>query len=276
MKTFETIGNFINQFPESINPDIVNTFMTDIRPLASIILSMFIVWRGTELMLGKSNKTAQDTFLEMIVWSVIWAFAFNTGGWLDMTKSGLHEIYNYAGGTTLYTTLDNIYDNLALLGSNLLEADDDYIQIRGSIAYVLVIIGMIILLVPTVVILFLGGAGAQMLIILSPMIILTYLFPTLKSTFYKGVESFLSLFLVTIIISIVFNSLETELIEFSQKALSLSMRNEVDFIGIALTTLIKLLLYASLIIASVPISRGLAGSSSMIGEIGSGFKKSLK
>jgi len=266
MGIFGSLGEKIQNFNKLIDPSVAASYLNDLRPIATTVLSIFLIWRVIQIMIGSNKKPVADVAIEVMVWAIIWGFVF-TSSYLSMVQNGINEIYTYfGGGKTFFTNLDNWWEKLYKAGEILFSKDTDYIPFRGALAlfillfaaFILNIIPLFIVLVSTLII--------NILVALAPFMLLTLLFPRLKKTFYSWIEMLITIFLIVLIISIIQKSLTPIIDAYTIKILTISSHaSAVSVAGEALEILITCSVFAILFLISIPIAKTIGGASHHFG-----------
>jgi len=106
MGTFETIGNYVTKSTDLFsNTTIVNTYMGQLKPVALIILTLFMLWRTIQIMSGSNQKPVNDTLIELLVWSIVWSLAFNVAGSVITNSNMITSSVNILLMTLFFSTL---------------------------------------------------------------------------------------------------------------------------------------------------------------------------
>jgi len=269
MTTFHKLGvtleNLSNLFSSST---IVQNYMTQIKPVAIIVLTIFILWRIIQIMSGSNKKPVNDVLIEVLIWAIVWNLAFDIGGWVHKIQAMMNEIYKWAGGGV------GFFDNLDIWSAKFQELAGDlyakdkstFVKAEGILAVILVILSMILLIVVPLVIIAVSSVAVQILIVLAPFMILSIIFPSIKQLFDNWIELFLTNVLIVILISIFQDSLVTKILSFLNLALS---KSEDAAVGQIVMTGVNLLMlttfYTAIILTSVPLAKALTGSFKTMG-----------
>lgn len=266
MALFTNLGNKILDFNKLIDPSVAASYLNDLRPIATTVLAIFLIWRFIGLMMGSNKKPLSDVALEVMVWAIIWGFVFNSS-YLSMVQNGINEVYTYfGGGITFFNNLDNWWEKLYKAGEILYEKDDDYIPLRGALALFIVLIASFILNMIPLFIILISALIINLLVALAPFMLLALIFPSIKKTFYNWVEMLLTIFLVVLIISIIQKSLTPIIDKFTDNIIATANASTAGSVtGDALNVLVVCAVYAILFLVSVPIAKTIGGSSHQFG-----------
>jgi type IV secretory pathway VirB6-like protein len=237
--------------------------MTDILPLAKIVLGLFLLWKLAKLMMGSGNESTADVFKEMLVWSIVLALASDTGGWVKQIQTMMNEVYTWAGGGIgFFDNLDIWSGKMQTLAGNLYKKDDShFVKAAGFLAVMLIIAAMFLIVVTPLIIISLSYIAVQILIILAPFMILSFIFPSIKQLFDNWINLFLKNILIVMLISIIQSALVTNIITFLDASIKDSTTTPLGQIIMTATNVLMLSsFYTVLILASIPIAIALTGS----------------
>ncbi|PJP95536.1 conjugal transfer protein TrbL, partial [Campylobacter jejuni subsp. jejuni] len=113
---FQTLGESIQQIVDAIRQVGTNDKVAELSVLLSIIITLVIMYKGYEVLMGRSQSPIRELTGDIVGKLVAITFALNLGGWLDLTISTMDGLYEWAGGgTQMYKTLDEMYANTAQL-----------------------------------------------------------------------------------------------------------------------------------------------------------------
>ena len=268
MGTFETIGNYVTKSTDLFsNTTIVNTYMGQLKPVALIILTLFMLWRTIQIMSGSNQKPVNDTLIELLVWSIVWSLAFNVGGWLQEIQTMMNHVYEWVGGGKgFFKDLDTWADMLGDISDNIAKKDSNWLtgtSIKAAISVLIIATAMVIMVLPSLLIVTISYFIIQILVAIAPFMILSYIFPSIKQLFVNWIELFLTNVLILLLISLFKGAL-------LQKILSYLGRVESDAAGSVITNsnmitssvniLLMTLFFSTLILVSVPLAKALSGS----------------
>ena len=257
MTIFKNLHNSLDGIINQVAPNLITHFMGDLKPVASAGLGLYFLWLLIPLAMGNSKHTAHDVFMKLIVWSIVWTFAFNSEV-LHAANAVVNEIYHWAAGTqTIYTKLDASYDDIVAVAKKLEEADDNMVlKIKGFFAEVMVLGSYYVFAFVSIAFLVVSKMILNLLILALPLTILAILFPMIKNMFANWVHLFIDNILTVLFLNIIFTIVNDKLTVFITKALSIAKSpnpaNLLSFAGeIAFTiTLMLLFVVMSRIMAS--------------------------
>jgi len=224
MTIIEKIHTMTDNIILKVTPDLITHFMTDLKPLASAGLGLYLLWLMIPLLLGNGQNTAEEVMKKIIVWMIVWVFAFNTGGWLTQANQAVTALYDWAAGSiSIYSKLDASFDDVVDLSKTLYEKDDShFVKIEGFAAEVIVLGSYYVFAGISIGYLVLSKMTLHLLILALPLTILAILFPMIKSMFAKWMHLFIENTLTVLFLNIVFKLVNTELAAFITKAAQIS------------------------------------------------------
>ena len=266
MAIFTALGNKILDFNKLIDPSVAASYLNDLRPIATTILAIFLFWRFIQIMMGSNKKPLPDVALEVMVWAIIWGFVFNSS-YLNMVQSGINEVYSYfGGGIKFFNNLDNWWEKLYKTGEILYEKDTDYIPFRGAFALAIVLLASLLLNMIPLFIILVSSLVINILVAIAPFMLLAFIFPSIKKTFYNWIELLLTVFLIVLIISIIQKSLIPIIDKFTNNIIATAKASTAGSVtGEAFEVLIVCAVYAILFLIVVPIAKTIGGSSHQFG-----------
>jgi len=220
MTIFETLSTIMNTIIDKVTPTLITPFMNDLRPVAVAGISIYFIWIMFPLIIGKGEGKAEDAIKKLIVWSIVWSFAFNTGGWLTQANQAINAMYNWAAGTTsIYTALDASYVKVVDISKNLYGKDHaNYVKIEGFLAMSMVLGSYYLFAFISVALLVVSKMILHLLVLALPITILAILFPIVKTMFSRWLELFIDNILTVLFLNIMFDIINDELSAFITKA----------------------------------------------------------
>ena len=263
MGFFEDKGAMLLNVIKLFDPSVTDSYMGDLRPLAVTGIGIYFLWLMIPLLLGKGEGRAEDALSKILVWSIVFAFAFNGSGYLDMVQNGMNEIFTWSGGGKgFFKNLDTWYASLSTAGETFYEMDKSkYVKFQGAIAQIIILIGAMVLAIIPFLIVIASSMLMQVIIMLAPFLILALVFPALKTVFYNGLGLFLRVTFAMLIISIIQKSFVSKIDSFviaASKSASNSVN--VDLIGSSVLILVMCIVYGGMLYSAVPVSKIISGS----------------
>jgi len=267
MTAFHEMGAAFFEKTSLFDATLTSSLMQDLRPIAATILGIFLIWRVSQVMLGSNRKPIVDVSIEVIIWAIIWGFAFNST-YLNMVTTGMNEVYKWAGGgIQFFDNLDQWWDKLFKIADNLYDKDDSLIfPGRGVFALGIVILAAIIITGVPFLVIILTSIFLQILVLVAPFMLLSLIYPTLQKMFFNWVEQFLFVVLTVLIISLIQNALVSKVTQALNVFLSKSTTAPTGHIvADATIILMTCLLYAAIMALAVPLAKAISGSYRSIG-----------
>jgi len=277
MALFHDLGTMLLDTTTLFDSTVTASYMSDLKPIATTVLAIFLIWRIIEYLLGSSTKPIANVMIEVLVWAIVWVFAFNGGGYLDSVQKGMNEAFTWAGGGIgFFDNLDNWAIKLQSASETIYKMDSDYFKLQGILAQFIIMLGAFILTVVPFGIIIFTSLGVQILIMMAPFMILSLLFPTIKEMFYNAVGMFVTLLVIVLMISLIQKSLVSKIDYFvNGVTATISAGGDTSITSIAINILILCLIYTLLMYASVPIGKAIGGKVHGMG-IGKGDSKTHK
>lgn len=206
IKFFSELGTSINDFLNVVTADALKSQAHDLGAIMGIALTVVIVWKGLEVILGKSQDPMREIIWDIFTKSVVVSFCLNADGWLTMVGETVKGINEWAGGGPLglYTKLDELTETTRTLS---LYMDNQAPIGTGWFFGILPWIGFALGIVPAFVMCLTTSLMVTALITISPLVFFCLLFGVLKDIF----KSWLNLILANTI-SVLFASLFLQVI----------------------------------------------------------------
>ena len=262
MTAFHELGEVFFEKTSLFDSTLTNGMMEDLRPIAATVLAIFVIWRVIQIMTGSNKNPVVDVAIEVMVWAIIWGFIFNSS-YLSMVTNGMNEIYTWAGGGKgFFKNLDTWYASLSTAGETFYEMDKSkYVKFQGAIAQMIILLGAVVLAIIPFLIIIASSMLMQIIIMLAPFLILTLVFPALKTMFYNGLGLFLRVTFTMLIISIIQKSFLLKINGFVLAASkSVSTGVDVDLLGSSVLILVMCIVYGGMLYSAVPIAKVISGS----------------
>ncbi|WP_338878266.1 type IV secretion system protein (plasmid) [Campylobacter jejuni] len=203
-KLFQTLGKSIQQIVDAIRQVGTNDKVAELSVLLSIIITLVIMYKGYEVLMGRSQSPIRELTWDIVGKLVAITFALNLGGWLDLTISTMDGLYEWAGGgTQMYKTLDEMYANTAQL-TNIIWAKSSGVggAILAIVAMLLCYVGFAIAVVPTFAILVVTTFTQTLLVITAPIVFWLLVFKATKNVFTQWIGLLLSNTLVILLVGL--------------------------------------------------------------------------
>ncbi|ALM60742.1 type IV secretion system protein [Campylobacter jejuni] len=273
MNFFQFLGKSIQQIVDAIRQVGTNDKVAELSVLLSIIITLVIMYKGYEVLMGRSQSPIRELTWDITGKLVAITFALNLGGWLDLTISTMDGLYEWAGGgTQMYKTLDEMYANTAQL-TNIIWAKSSGVggAILAIVAMLLCYVGFAIAVVPALTIFVVTTFTQTLLVITAPIVFWLLVFKATKNVFTQWIGLLLSNTLVILLVGL-FLGVFMEQISGWISLLSNKIQNGAEVLGISIFFVIAALVLVIMIISAKLYAEKVANVSmegAMGGVIGS-------
>ncbi len=251
MNFFQFLGESIQQIVDAIRQVGTSDKVAELSVLLSIIITLVIMYKGYEVLMGRSQSPIRELTGDIVGKLVAITFALNLGGWLDLTISTMDGLYEWAGGgTQMYKTLDEMYANTAQL-ANIIWAKSSGVggAILAIVAMLLCYVGFVIAVVPTLAIFVITTFTQTLLVITAPIVFWLLIFKSTKNVFTQWIGLLLSNTLVILLVGL-FLSVFMEQISGWISLLSSKIQAGAEVLGISIFFVIASLVLVIMIISA--------------------------
>lgn len=186
MNFFKDLESWINNLFNILETSSVQSKISQLGTLIAISITLFVMYKGFQILFGKSKDPIRELIWDLTMKAIIITFALNVGGWLDLVINAMKGLYEWAGGgTNLYSQLDLIFDKTRELadivydkaGSGLTDA------IVGTVYMILVYIGFLIGILPSLIIIITTTFTLKLLILIAPIMFFSLMYGWTKNMF---------------------------------------------------------------------------------------------
>ncbi|EKM9285579.1 type IV secretion system protein [Campylobacter upsaliensis] len=201
---FQTLGLSIEQIVNAIRQTGTSDKIAELMVLFSIIITLVIMYKGYEVLMGKSQSPIRELTWDIAGKLLVITFALNLGGWLDLVIGAMDGIYEWAGGgAQMYQNLDEMFANTAQL-TNIIWAKSSGIggAILAIVAMLLCYIGFCIAVIPTLSILIVTTFTQTLLVISAPIVFWLLVFKATRNVFTQWIGLLLSNTLVLLLVGL--------------------------------------------------------------------------
>ncbi|EHA5321916.1 type IV secretion system protein [Campylobacter upsaliensis] len=201
---FQTLGLSIEQIINAIRQTGTSDKIAELMVLFSIIITLVIMYKGYEVLMGKSQSPIRELTWDIAGKLLVITFALNLGGWLDLVIGAMDGIYEWAGGgAQMYQNLDEMFANTAQL-TNIIWAKSSGIggAILAIVAMLLCYIGFCIAVIPTLSILIVTTFTQTLLVISAPIVFWLLVFKATRNVFTQWIGLLLSNTLVLLLVGL--------------------------------------------------------------------------
>ncbi|EAJ1438370.1 TPA: type IV secretion system protein [Campylobacter jejuni] len=203
MNLFQTLGISVEEILNTIRTIGVSDRISQLAVLLSIIITIVIMYKGFEVLAGRSQAPIRDLTWDIAGKLLAITFALNIGGWLDLAINAMDGIYEWAGGgTTMYKSLDELFENTIKLTKTIWDKASFGDSIIAVIGMVLCYLGFAITVVPVLAILFVASFTQTLLVISAPIAFWLLIFKSTKNVFTQWVGLLLSNTLVVLLVGL--------------------------------------------------------------------------
>ena len=225
MNFFQNLGLSIEQIINAIRQTGTSDKIAELMVLFSIIITLVIMYKGYEVLMGKSQSPIRELTWDIAGKLLAITFALNLGGWLDLVIGAMDGIYEWAGGgAQMYQNLDEMFANTSQLTDAIWKKSSG---VGGSIlavvAMFLCYIGFCIAVIPTLSILIVTTFTQTLLVISAPIVFWLLIFKATRNVFTQWIGLLLSNTLVLLLVGLF---LKTFMGEISSWIISLSSKTQ--------------------------------------------------
>lgn len=272
---FQSLGISIEQILNTIRTVGVSDKISQLTILLSIIITLVIMYKGFEVLAGKSQAPIRELTWDIASKLIAITFALNIGGWLDLAINAMDGIYEWAGGgAAMYQSLDNLFASTINLANTIWNKSsgiaDSFLAI---VSMVLCYLGFAISVVPILSILLIASFTQTLLVISAPIVFWLLIFKSTKNVFTQWVGLLLSNTLIILLVGLFaktfINQIGTWINFFSKNSASGS-----EVLSTAVFFIIASIVLVVMIVATKVFAEKVA-SVSMEGEMGGAMRSTL-
>ena len=225
MNFFQTLGLSIEQIINAIRQTGTSDKIAELMVLFSIIITLVIMYKGYEVLMGKSQSPIRELTWDIAGKLLAITFALNLGGWLDLVIGAMDGIYEWAGGgAQMYQNLDEMFANTSQLTDAIWKKSSGFgDSILAVVAMCLCYIGFCIAVIPTLSILIVTTFTQTLLVISAPIVFWLLIFKATRNVFTQWIGLLLSNTLVLLLVGLF---LKTFMGEISGWIISLSSKTQ--------------------------------------------------
>lgn len=204
MNLFQILGQSIQQIIDAIRQVGTSDKMAELSVLFSIIITLVIMYKGFEVLAGRSQSPIRELTWDIAGKLLAITFALNLGGWLDLAISAMDGIYEWAGGgTQMYANLDTMLINTIELADSIWTKTSGFKDsFMAVVAMLLCYIGFLVAVVPVLAIVVVTTFTQTMLVISAPIVFWLLIFKATKSVFTQWIGLLLSNTLVILLVGL--------------------------------------------------------------------------
>ncbi len=186
MNFFKDLESWINNLFNILENSSVQSKISQLGTLIAISITLFVMYKGFQILFGKSKDPIRELIWDLTMKAIIITFALNVGGWLDLVINAMKGLYEWAGGgTNLYAQLDSIFDKTRELADIVYDKAGSGITdaIVGTVYMILVYIGFLIGILPSLIIIITTTFTLKLLILVAPLMFFSLMYGWTKNMF---------------------------------------------------------------------------------------------
>ena len=272
---FQSLGISVEQILNTIRTIGINDRISQLAVLFSIIITLVIMYKGFEVLAGKSQAPIRELTWDIASKLIAITFALNIGGWLDLAINAMDGIYEWAGGgAAMYQSLDNLFASTINLANTIWNKSsgiaDSFLAI---VSMVLCYLGFAISVVPILSILLIASFTQTLLVISAPIVFWLLIFKSTKNVFTQWIGLLLSNTLIVLLVGLFANTFLTQLDSWI-RLLSNKTQSGGEVLSIAIFFVIASIVLVVMIVATKFFAEKVA-SVSMEGAMGNVMSNTL-
>ncbi|EOG8475257.1 type IV secretion system protein [Campylobacter upsaliensis] len=271
---FQTLGLSIEQIVNAIRQTGTSDKIAELMVLFSIIITLVIMYKGYEVLMGKSQSPIRELTWDIAGKLLVITFALNLGGWLDLVIGAMDGIYEWAGGgAQMYQNLDEMFANTAQL-TNIIWAKSSGIggAILAIVAMLLCYIGFCIAVIPTLSILIVTTFTQTLLVISAPIVFWLLVFKATRNVFTQWIGLLLSntlvLLLVGLFLKTFMNQMSSWIKYFAQETQTGGEVLKISIFFVIASLILVIMIYSAKIfaekVANVSMEGAMGGAMSSV------------
>ena len=201
---FQNLGYSIQQIIDAIRQVGTSDKVSELSILFSIIVTLVIMYKGYEVLMGRSQSPIRELTWDITGKLVAITFALNLGGWLDLTISAMDGLYEWAGGgTQMYKNLDELFVSTTQLTNAIWTKSSGIADsVLAIAAMLLCYMGFVIATIPTLAIIVVTTFTQTLLVITAPIVFWLLIFKATKNVFTQWIGLLLSNTLVILLVGL--------------------------------------------------------------------------
>lgn len=212
----------------------MKVYADGISILASGAITLFILWKGYQVVTGKIQTPVVDLVWDVSKMAIILMFINNIDGYLVAAISAIGGIKDgFSGGQNVWELLDSLWGKAQTLGDTLYTLGDvDFVNIKGAIGLGLVWAGAIITMIISMIVFMSAEITILLLSVTAPIFIFCLMFGFLRQMFNNWLQlifsSILTMLFATLVIRVGMNYIDEKL----AKAISVAAVSNIVTLGV--------------------------------------------
>lgn len=270
MYFFQVLGVKIDEIFAYLETGINSTMMQQLSILIAISITLFVMYKGFQTLLGKSKDPIRELIWDLFMKVIAITFALNVDGWLTLVTEAMNGLYSWAGGgVSLFSELDALFEATVKLENALSDKGN---MVSAFFYGVIVYAGFIVGSLPALFLIITTTFTLKILILVAPFMFFALMYGWTKNMFTQWLNLIIANTLTVLVVSLILKSTVDMFIKYQ-----LFLVKEVANIDPFLTS-IQVLIYGLLLALFINISKVLAerlAQVSMESAMSSSFGRSL-
>lgn len=250
---FTELGNATHVILEVVRNAALSEKMTQLAVLFSITLVITIMYKGYEILFGRSQSPTKEVMWDLAAKAMIITFALNIGGWLTLVINAMDGFHEWAGGSlSMYKQIDIIFNEVRNLADSIWAKASGFDTVIAGITIIIVYIAFGIAVLPALVVINATAFTQTILVIAAPLMFYCLLYKSTKNVFTQWLALLISNTLLVLFMSLFFKVFAKEIYAFVYEISKQYSNGNVDsfFIGVRMI-FSSVLLVAMVFVAKV-------------------------
>ncbi|WP_437749967.1 type IV secretion system protein (plasmid) [Enterobacter mori] len=224
------------------------------------VISLYITWRAYQTMAGQLIRPFEEIVWDVSRMLIIMIFVTNAGGYLDLVSGAITAIRDgFSGDESIWVRLDTVWEKAQRLGEKLYEYDGStYVQLKGSIAEMVVWFGVAVLTGLTAGINLIAELTMLLMLATAPVFIYCLMWSWFRDMFNNWLKTILTSILTAFFCGIALNVVMVYLDYILAGAIDAS---EANYLTLAVQVCLGALGAAIVVYLSYALASSIAGAS---------------
>lgn len=270
MYFFQVLGVKIDEIFAYLETGINSTMMQQLNVLIAISITLFVMYKGFQTLLGKSKDPIRELIWDLFMKVIAITFALNVDGWLTLVTEAMNGLHSWAGGgVSLFFELDALFEATVKLENALSDKGN---MVSAFFYGVIIYAGFIVGSLSALFLIITTTFTLKILILVAPFMFFALMYGWTKNMFTQWLNLIIANTLTVLVVSLILKSTVDMFIKYQ-----LFLVKEVANIDPFLTS-IQVLIYGLLLALFINISKVLAerlAQVSMESAMSSSFGRSL-
>ena len=248
---FQYIEKLIDSILINFDSHLLGQQMLELKIVITIWITIWMMLKGYQIIAGYKGINVADVIYKMFALTLIIALAFDTS-WITKINSAIEGIHIWAGGgdVSLYVKLDSILQIILEIGK-IMEATDGSFDMVGLFSQALTWFGFLLVAIPTVGILIYTQLALKLLLVITPLMILSLAFGWLKPIFSRWLEMIIANVFTLIFVGLFFKMFSESYQKYTSYALSQAGNSGFDVFGLASDVFLVSLVMSAFVFSSM-------------------------